>query len=184
MKGKTITLYVEESETVASLKDRISQQEHIDARFFRLHAGGRPLDPMKPLGHYNIAKQSSIHMAVALSATPVTEQHAMVINIIAQQGADQMVYQLGFDNPSSTTVGFLKLAIGERYNLPTEDYVLCGHRASREEVTEEAWLSEALCETTTISEYGILDGHWLILRARTASGASMGQEGQTSISQS
>lgn len=175
MNGKTITLYVEESETVASLSDRISQREHIAARFFRLYAGRQPLDPMKPLGHYNIAKESSIHMAAALSSTPVAEQHAMVINVITQQGADQdqVVYQLALDNPSPTTVGFLKLAIGERYILPTENCVLCGHRASREEVTEEAWLSEPLCEITTISEYGILDGHWLILRARTASEISM-----------
>lgn len=171
--GKTITLYVEESETIASLSDRISQREHIAARFFRLHAAGRPLDPMKPLGHYNIAKHSSIHMAAALSSTPVAEQHAVVINVITQQGADQIVYHLALENPSSTTVGFLKLAIGERYNLPVENYVLCGHRASREEVTEEAWLSEPLCETATISEYGISDGHWLILRARTASEISM-----------
>lgn len=112
-------------------------------------------------------------MAAALSSAPVAEQHAVVINVITQQGADQMVYQLALENPSSTTVGFLKFAIGERYNLPMEHWVLCGHRANREEVTEEAWLSEPLCETTTISGYGISDGHWLISRARTASEISM-----------
>lgn len=168
MNGKTITLEAVGNETVESLKNKISEQESIAPHFFRLVARGRPLDPSKNLDHYHISKESTVHMAVKLSGASRTESITMVINVAFQQQAATMVYQILLDNPSTTTTfEFIRKATGEKGNLPSANYVLCGYRASRAELTDEVWISEPLDERMTISEHGISDGHWLILRPRT-----------------
>ena len=116
MTGKTINIQISLADTITTLKSKIQDEEGIPSEQQRLLFSGRQLQDFRKISHYNIQKDSILHLVLRMSSSSSSSSNgSMVIYVKTLTGKT-----ITLDVEQSDHIEDIKAKIQDKEGIPPD----------------------------------------------------------------